>query len=97
MACEICHFYNYKYHEVLELTSEVFDTLVIGMERLKARNTLKDFRVSMYSKTSESARSKLHKDIYQVAYKEEMIKEAVTTDKLVGGGYITPEMVKNGR
>jgi hypothetical protein len=96
MACELCHFYSYKYHEVTELDSETFDALYMGMERIKARNTLKDFRVSMYPKTSESARSKLHKDIYQVAYKEEMVKQAVTTDQLVGGGYITPDMVKNG-
>jgi len=97
MACELCHYYGYKYDEVIELDFETFDTLHAGMNQLQARETLRDFTKHDWQNMKQQARSKLHKSIFKVAYPREIKASAITTDKLKGIGVITPQMVKDGR
>lgn len=96
MACELCHFYNYKYDEVINLDFETFDVLYNSMEQIKARNTLTNLTVQDWSHMKKENRNKMHRKIHDVAYPQHRKKVAITTEKLKGIGMITPQMVKNG-
>ena len=99
MACELCRFYSISYFEVMNLDCDVFDTMYLGMETIKARETLSSFSSSDWSHMKQSDRSKMHRKIYAIAYPEEMKQKALTEDSLASFVGLKPEMMRknNGR
>lgn len=97
IVCEICRFYSYKYHEVLELDDDEFETLYLGMNMIKARETLSKFTECDWSNMKSQDRNKLHRDIYKTGYPLEF-KQKVLRDESLIAPTLTPEMMRrNGR
>lgn len=61
------------------------------MDRIDARQTLKNFTVNDWTAMKTSERDKLHRNIFKVAYPDALKKRAVTSEQIIGIGAITPE------
>jgi len=83
MACELCNFYKYSLKEIKDLDHRDFTMLFYGMQQIEAKRCLRSFNVSDYPTLKQDERSKLHRNMYKVAYPEDFVKRAVKTDDLV--------------
>jgi hypothetical protein len=57
------------------------------IERFESQDMLRDMTVGDFSHMDKKARSKLHKDVFKVAYPEQMKKKVVTADDLIKKGF----------
>ena len=79
----------------MEMINSDYVFLYQNMIHAKAKNRLDELELLMYTKTSESNRSKIHKKLHKLATPEvEQAKRAVTVDDLKGFGVNIEDLVK---
>lgn len=85
--CKICYHYNYTVEYVECLDSRTFRMLYNAIERFKSQDMITSMTVGDFSHMDKKQRSKLHKEVFKVAYPEQMKKRIVTADDLIKKGF----------
>jgi hypothetical protein len=84
---DICYHYKYKIDYVESLDTYEFNLLARGIHRMKSQNMLESFTVADYPNMESKTRKKIHKEVFKVAYPEQMKKRIVTADDLLKHGF----------
>jgi len=85
------NYYNYKYHEVLELEYNDYIFLVENMVRAKAKEKLSQLQLHIYPHTKKDNQDKIHRAIVKESTpQKELEKRAVKVEDMKGifGGKI---------
>jgi hypothetical protein len=61
--------------------------LLDGIERFKSQEMIQGMTVGDFSHLDKKQRSKIHKEVFRVAYPEQMKKKIVTADDLLKKGF----------
>lgn len=84
--CKICYHYKYTVDYVESLDSKTFKMLLNCIDRFTSQEMIRNFTVQDYPHMGKQ-RSKVHKEVFKVAYPEQMKKRIVTADDLLKKGF----------